>query len=33
LTIRKLTWGNPTMKEKFREAKQQKDASYVVVED
>lgn len=32
LTIRKLTWGNPTMKEKFREAKQKKDASYVVVE-
>lgn len=32
LTIRKLTWGNPTMQEKFRQAKQEQNASYEVVE-
>jgi hypothetical protein len=33
LTIRKLTYGNPTMQEKFRQAKKDKEASYEVVED
>ena len=33
LTIRKLTWGNPTMQEKFRQVKQEKEASYEVVEE
>ena len=32
LTIRKLTHNNPTMKEKFRQAKKDKDAAYSVVE-
>ena len=32
LTIRKLTYGNPTMQEKFRQAKQEQKASYEVVE-
>lgn len=32
LTIRKLTWGNPTMQKKFRQAKQEKEASYEAVE-
>lgn len=32
LTIRKLTWGNPTMQEKFRQAKQENESSYTVVE-
>ena len=32
LTIRKLTYGNPTMQEKFRQAKQEQGASYEVVE-
>lgn len=32
LTIRKLTYGNPTMQEKFRQAKDEKDATYSVVE-
>ena len=32
LTIRKLTYGNPTMQEKFRQAKQEKENSYTVVE-
>jgi hypothetical protein len=32
LTIRKLTYGNPTMQEKFRQAKDEKDTTYSVVE-
>ena len=32
LTIRKLTYGNPTMQEKFRQAKLEKNASYEAVE-
>ena len=32
LTIRKLTYGNPTMQEKFRQAKQEQNASYELVE-
>lgn len=32
LTIRKLTFGNPTMQEKFRQAKGEKDATYSVIE-
>ena len=32
LTIRKLTYGNPTMQEKFRQAKKDKEATYSVVE-
>ena len=32
LTIRKLTYGNPTMQEKFRQAKQENENSYTVVE-
>ena len=32
LTIRKLTYGNPTMQEKFRQAKQEQNASYEVME-
>ena len=32
LTIRKLTYGNPTMQEKFRQAKQENGNSYTVVE-
>jgi hypothetical protein len=32
LTIRKLTYGNPTMQEKFRQAKEEKDTTYSVVE-
>ena len=32
LTIRKLTYGNPTMQEKFRQAKLEQGASYEVVE-
>ena len=32
LTIRKLTYGNPTMQEKFRQAKDKKDTTYSVVE-
>ena len=31
LTIRKLTWGNPTMQEKFRRAKEEKEAAYSVI--
>ena len=31
LTIRKLTYGNPTMQEKFRQAKQEQKTSYEVV--
>jgi hypothetical protein len=32
LTIRKLTYGNPTMQEKFRQATADKEAAYSVVE-
>ena len=32
LTIRKLTYGNPTMQEKFRQAKDEKGTTYSVVE-
>ena len=32
LTIRKLTYGNPTIQEKLRQAKQEQKASYEVVE-
>ena len=32
LTIRKLTFGNPTMQEKFRQVKAEKDTTYSVVE-
>ena len=32
LTIRKLTYGNPTMQEKFRQAKQEHNASYELLE-
>ena len=32
LTIRKLTWRNPTMQEKFRQAKKGKKVSYEIVE-
>ena len=32
LTIRKLTYGNPTMQEKFRQAKKDKGTTYSVVE-
>ena len=32
LTIRKLTYGNPTMQEKFRQAKDEKGTSYSAVE-
>lgn len=32
LTIRKLTWKNPTMQEKFRQAKDEKGTTYSVVE-
>ena len=32
LTIRKLTYSNPTMQEKFRQAKDEKDTAYSVVE-
>ena len=32
LTIRKLTWGNPTMQEKFRQAKSEKNATYSIAE-
>ena len=32
LTIRKLTYGNPTMQEKFRQAKDEKGTPYSVVE-
>ena len=32
LTIRKLTYGNPTMQEKFRQTKDEKDTTYSVVE-
>ena len=32
LTIRKLTYGNPTIQEKLRQAKQEQKASYKVVE-
>ena len=32
LTIRKLTYGNPTMQEKFRQAKQDHNASYELLE-
>ena len=32
LTIRKLTYGNPTMQEKFRQAKDEKSTTYSVVE-
>ena len=32
LTVRKLTYGNPTMQEKFRQAKDEKDTIYSVVE-
>ena len=32
LTIRKLTYGNPTMQEKFRQAIDEKDTTYSVVE-
>jgi hypothetical protein len=32
LTIRKLTYGNPTMQEKIRQAKDEKDTTYSVVE-
>ena len=32
LTIRKLTYGNPTMQEKFRQAKQEQNDSYEVME-
>lgn len=33
LTIRKLTYGNPTMQEKFRRAKQEKNASYEIMDE
>ena len=33
LTIRKLTWGNPTMQEKFRQAKLENDATFTVVDE
>ena len=32
LSIRKLTWGNPTMQKKFKQAKANSDASYSVVD-
>lgn len=32
LTIRKLTYGNPTMQEKFRQAKDEKGTTYSIVE-
>ena len=32
LTIRKLTYGNPTMQEKFRQAKKDKGTTYSVIE-
>ena len=32
LTIRKLTYGNPTMQEKFRQAKKDKQATYSEIE-
>ena len=32
LTIRKLTYGNPTMQEKVRQAKDKKSTTYSVVE-
>ncbi len=32
LTIKKLTWGNPTMREKFNQTKKEQNASYEVVD-
>ena len=32
LTIRKLTWGNPTMQKKFRQAKADKEVTYSIME-